>query len=70
MHIGIIMLIVGLVIVLFLVNVKFDKVVLKRIGIIVGILVSLYGLILSLQPDDFVVYTESTIVKQDKIDKK
>ena len=63
MKIGIILLVVGLILVLVLANVKFQKKVLSNIGIVVGILCLLYGLILSIQPAEYIKYTKTTISK-------
>ncbi|MGB3751314.1 MAG: hypothetical protein WA945_07070 [Arcobacteraceae bacterium] len=49
--------------VLFLANVKFEKKVLTQIGIVIGILFVIYGLILSIQPKEYIKYTQTTISK-------
>ena len=46
---------------LYLANVKLKKQFLKNIGIILGILLMVYSVILLLQPNDFIVYTKTTI---------
>ena len=63
MKIGIIFLVIGLLLVLLLANIKFQKKVLSQIGIVIGILLLLYGLILSIQPDNYIKYTKTTISK-------
>ena len=63
MKIGIIFLVIGLVLVLLLANIKFQKKILARMGIIIGILCLLYGLILSVQPSKYIKYTKTTISK-------
>jgi len=63
MKLGMIFLIIGIVLVLFLANVKFEKKVLKQIGIIIGVLLVLYGVILSIQPKEYIKYTKTTISK-------
>jgi len=63
MKIGIIFLIVGLILILLLANIKFQKKILSQIGIVLGILCLVYGLILSIQPDEYIKYTKTTISK-------
>jgi len=63
MKLGIVFLVIGLVLILLLANVKFQKKVLSKIGIIIGILFLIYGLILSIQPNDYIKYTKTTISK-------
>ena len=61
MKLGIILFIVGVITVTYLANVKFNKKAFKKIGIIFAILLSLYGLIQFLQPDDYIKFTKTTI---------
>lgn len=63
MKIGIIFLVVGLLLILLLANIKFQKKALSQIGIIIGILLLVYGLILSIQPAEYIKYTKTTISK-------
>jgi len=63
MKIGIIFLVIGLVLILLLANIKFQKKILSQIGIIIGVLFLLYGLVLSIQPDEYIKYTKTTISK-------
>ena len=63
MKIGIIFLVIGLLLILLLANIKFQKRVLSQIGIAIGILCLLYGLILSIQPAEYIKYTKTTISK-------
>jgi len=63
MKLGIALLLIGLVLVLLLANIKFQKKVLSKIGIIIGILFVIYGLILSIQPTEYIKYTKTTISK-------
>lgn len=63
MKIAIIFLVVGLLLILLLANLKFKKQVLSKVGIIIGILCMIYGLILALQPADYIKYTKTTISK-------
>jgi hypothetical protein len=60
---GIVLFIIGTVMILYLANVKFGKKFISKLGIIFGILLLLYGLILVVQPDEFIVYTKTTIAK-------
>jgi hypothetical protein len=55
------MLLSGLVLILYLVNLKLNKSSLKNIGMVVGGLLIIYGLILSIQPDEYIAYTKTTI---------
>jgi xanthine/uracil permease len=66
MYIGIFIFLAGLVLVLYLLNVHFQKRVLKNIGVIIGVLMAVYGLILMLQPpdDEYVKFTKTTISKE------
>jgi len=64
MKIGIIFLVVGLILILLLANIKFQKKVLSQIGIVLGILLLIYGLILSIQPAEYIKYTKTTISKE------
>jgi len=63
MKIGIIFLVIGLLLVVLLANIKFEKKVLSKIGIAIGILFLLYGVILSIQPAEYIKYTKTTISK-------
>ncbi len=61
MKFGIILLIIGLILTIYLANIKLRKKFLTKIGIVVGILLIVYGLILSIQPDDYIKFTKTTI---------
>lgn len=65
MKLGIILFLIGAALILYLVKIEFEKEVLKRIGIAVGILMLLYGLILVVQPseDNYVKFTQTTVSK-------
>ena len=65
MKLGILLFIAGIILTVYLANLKLQKKLLKRVGIIFGILLSLYGLIQFLQPDDYIQFTKTTI-SQDK----
>lgn len=65
MKLGILLFLIGAALIIYLVKIEFEKEVLKRIGIAVGILMLLYGLVLVVQPneDRYVKFTQSTIAK-------
>ena len=52
MKLGILLFILGSALILYLVKIEFEKEVLKRLGIVFGILMLLYGLILVVQPSE------------------
>ena len=64
MKLGILLVLIGVALVLYLANIKIKKQFLSKIGIVLGILLLLYGLILSMQPDEFIVYTKTTISQE------
>lgn len=61
MKLGITLFIIGVITAIYLANVKFNKKVFKQVGIIFAILLSIYGLIQLLQPDDYIKFTKTTI---------
>ncbi len=63
MKIGLILFILGLVLALYLLNVSLNKLFIKRVAIIISLLMLLYGLILVVQPDDYIEFTKTTIAK-------
>lgn len=63
MKIAIALLVIGLALILLLSNLKFKKQVLSKIGIIIGVLCMVYGLILAIQPVEYIKYTKTTISK-------
>ena len=65
MKIGIILFVIGVIVITYLARVKFDKSVIKNVGIFISIILILYGLVLMVQPSDdkYFDYTESTISK-------
>ena len=67
MKIGIILFIFGLILVAILIKARFDKDIVKNIGIFIGVVLALYGIVLMVQPseDKYFDYTKSTISKQD-----
>lgn len=64
MKIGLIVLAAGLILILLLANFKFQKKVLTKIGIVIGVLLLIYGLILAIQPKEYIQYTKTTIHKE------
>ena len=68
MKTGIILFIIGLTLITFLTNKKFNKDIIKNIAVFVAFLVTVYGVILMVQPneDKYFDYTHTTIVKEDK----
>lgn len=66
MKIGILLIAIGIGLSLYLLNIKWEKKILKNIGIVVGFFMLLYGLILVVQPsdDEYVKFTKTTIAKE------
>jgi len=66
MKIGIILFIIGFLLLVFLIKVNFTKEIIKNIGIVIAVLMLLYGMIIIVQPNDdnFIKYTKTTIVKK------
>ncbi len=69
MNIGFIFLVLGIVLLLVLGKIRFKKKLLTQIGIVVGILFLIYGLILSIQPKEYIKYTQTTITKDTNLSK-
>ncbi len=67
MKIGIILFLLGSVMTLYFSKIKIEKRFLTEIAIVVGIVLSIYGLILIVQPkeDNYVKFTKTTISKPD-----
>ena len=67
MKLGIILLLVGSIMILYFSKIKIEKRFLTEIAIIVGIICTIYGLILIVQPseDNYVKFTKTTILKHD-----
>lgn len=65
MKIGIILFILGLVLITILTNIKFNKNSIKNIGVFLAVILTLYGIILMVQPNDdkYFSYTKTTISK-------
>ncbi len=63
MKIGIILFILGAILALYLSKVKIEKTFFTKAGMILGVLMALYGLILVIQPseDEYVKFTKTTI---------
>ncbi|MEA2050401.1 MAG: hypothetical protein U9O56_06710 [Campylobacterota bacterium] len=70
MKLGILLLVFGAFLALYLSKVRFKKQFLNNIGIAIGILLVVYGLILSVQPDNYIEFTKTTISKENNITKK
>jgi len=63
MKIGIILFIIGSFLTLYFSKVKLEKNILQKLAIIIGILLLIYGVILMIQPNEYIVYTQTTISK-------
>ena len=63
MKIGILIFAMGLFLTLWLTKIRFRKTLLKKIGTVFGILLIIYGVIMIVQPDDYIKYTKTTITK-------
>jgi len=63
MKLALIFVVVGLVLILLLSKIKIEKQFFSKLGIIIGILCFIYGIILFIQPDDYIKYTQTTISK-------
>ena len=63
MKIGIILFIIGSILTLYFSKVKLEKKILQKFAIILGILLLVYGVILMIQPNEYIVYTKTTISK-------
>ncbi len=63
MYIGIILFIIGSGLTLYFSKMKLEKTFLQKFAIIIGILLLIYGVILMIQPNEYIVYTKTTISK-------
>jgi len=63
MKIGIILFIIGSILTLYFSKVNLEKQILQKFAIIIGILLLIYGVILMIQPNEYIVYTKTTISK-------
>jgi len=63
MKIGIVLFIIGSIMTLYFSKVKLEKKILQKLAIIIGILLLIYGVILIIQPNEYIVYTKTTISK-------
>ena len=70
MKIAIILFIIGSILTLYFSKVKFQKSFLKQTGVIIGILLILYSIILMIQPSEYIVYTKTTITQEIPISTK
>ena len=64
MKLGILLFIAGAVLTIYFAKIKFQKRFLSKFGIVIGILFLVYGLILLIQPNDYIKYTKTTISKE------
>ncbi len=64
MKLGILLLAIGSILTVYLTNIKLKKRFLTKLGVFFGILLILYGLILLVQPDDYIEFTKTTISKK------
>jgi len=64
MKLGILLFIVGFVLTLYFAKIKFEKRFLSNFGVVIGILLLIYGVILLIQPNDYIKYTKTTISKE------
>jgi len=69
MKIGIILFIVGFVLLTLLLKTQINKIVIKNIAVTIAILISIYGVILMIQPneDKYFDYTQTTITHETKV---
>lgn len=65
MIMGIFFVILGILLIGYLAKIQVKKKVISEIGIVLGILCVVYGLILSIQPKEYIQYTKTTISKED-----
>jgi len=63
MKIGIILFIIGSILTLYFSKIKIQKDIIQKFGIIIGILLLIYSVILMIQPNEYIVYTKTTISK-------
>jgi uncharacterized membrane protein YhaH (DUF805 family) len=63
MKFGIILLAIGLFLIIYLAKIKLQRKILAKVGIVLGVLLMIYGLILFIQPDDYIEFTKTTISK-------
>jgi len=70
MKLGIILFLIGSVLTLYLANLKFKKRFFTKVGIVFGILLLIYGVILIVQPNDYIKYTKTTISKDTNLTNK
>jgi hypothetical protein len=68
MKTGIILFIIGLVLLTLLLRVEINKTVIKNIAVAIAILLSIYGVILMVQPseDKYFDYTKTTVTNVGK----
>ncbi len=72
MKTGIILFIIGLVLLTLLLRVDINKIVIKNIAVAIAVLLSLYGVVLMVQPseDKYFEYTKTTVTNVGKLNEK
>jgi hypothetical protein len=72
MKTGIILFIIGLVLLTLLLRVEINKTVIKNIAVAIAVLLSLYGVVLMVQPseDKYFEYTKTTVTNVGKLNEK
>lgn len=70
MKIGIILFLIGSILTLYFSKIKFKKTFFAKAGIVVGVLITLYSIILMVQPSEYVVYTKTTISQESNTTQK
>lgn len=62
MKFGILLVVIGFLLVGYLLKFHFDKTLIKVLGVVLGLFLCIYGLILIVQPsdDEFIKYTKTT----------
>lgn len=66
MYYGFLFIGIGLFLFFYLIKIKLNKQIISTIGIILAILLIIYGLIEINQPSDYIKFTETTIVDNNK----
>jgi len=61
LKVGIILFIIGFISTIFFLQITQKKELLKKLAIVISILLFIYGLILIMQPKDYIKFTKTTI---------
>jgi Ca2+/Na+ antiporter len=69
MRFAFILIIIGSVLFFLLSNIKLQKKVLKTIGVVFSLALVVYGLILLVQPNEYIQYTKTTISQDENTSK-